>query len=88
MTIQLEENLFKPQYIIKGLDWKVVGKPTAHNYKITTGNTTIASINKKWMTWADTYEIDITKGSDEIITLATVLAIDCAHDRARMASMS
>ena len=81
-------SLFVPKYTIKGLDWKVTGKSTAHEYKITQGKNTIVSISKKWMTWADTYEFDITKGTDEIIALATVLAIDCAHERFRLAAMS
>lgn len=86
--IKKKFTLFVPKYIIKGLDWKVTGKTTAHEYKITQGNSTIVSINKKWMTWADTYEMDIAKGTDEIVALATVLAIDCAHERMRLAASS
>lgn len=76
-------SLLVPKYEIKGLDWEVIGKPMAHNYKITHGNSTIVTISKKWMTWADTYEFDIAEGADEVIVLATILAIDCAHDRAQ-----
>lgn len=77
-----------PKYTIKGLDWEVKGKMTAHNYKILQGKHTIVTISKKWMTWADTYELDITKDADEIIALATVLAIDCEMARTRVALTS
>lgn len=86
--IKRKFTLFTPKYVIKGLDWNVTGKITAHEYKITHGASTIVSINKKWMTWADTYELDITKEKDEIVALAAVLAIDCAHARARIAATS
>ena len=49
----------------------------AHDYEILQNGVHIVSIRKEWMTWGDTYEIDIANDADEVIALAVVLAIDC-----------
>lgn len=71
-------SLFRPKYEVAGLNWQVDGDFFAHNYEITENGKKIVEINKEWMTWGDCYELDIADGADEIIALATVLAIDCA----------
>ena len=35
---------------------------------------------KEWMTWGDSYELDIVNPSDEIVALAVVLTIDCVQE--------
>ena len=52
----------------------------AHDYQITKNGHTIVSINKEWMTWGDSYELDITNSEDEIVALAVVLTIDCVME--------
>ena len=69
--------LFKPKYYVDGLAWDV-----AHDYVITSGNEEIVSIHKAWMSWGDTYELDISDDTDEITALAVVLAIDTILDSA------
>ena len=49
----------------------------AHDYQILKGSQPIVTIRKEWMTWGDTYELDITDPADEIVALAVVLTIDC-----------
>ncbi len=73
-------SLFRPKYEVLGLDWQVEGDFFAHNYVINDGNNYVVEINKEWMTWGDCYELDIAPGADEIVALATVLAIDCATE--------
>lgn len=73
-------SLFRPKYEVLGLDWQVEGDFFAHNYVISDGNNYVVEINKEWMTWGDCYELDIASGADEIVALATVLAIDCATE--------
>lgn len=46
------------------------------------GNEEIVSIHKAWMSWGDTYELDISDDTDEITALAVVLAIDTVLDNA------
>ena len=52
----------------------------AHDYTIESGGRYIASIHKRWMTWGDSYEIDINDGEDIILALAVIIAIDCVID--------
>jgi uncharacterized protein YxjI len=66
-----------PKYEIKGLNWSVSGDFLGHDYIITKDNVSIVQIHKKWMSWGDCFEIDLIKETDEITTLAVVLAIDC-----------
>lgn len=72
--------LLRPKYEVLGLNWQVAGDFFAHNYVITDGNSMIVEINKEWMTWGDCYELNISPNANEIIALATVLAIDCATE--------
>lgn len=73
-------SLFRPKYEVAGLNWQVEGDFFAHNYIITDEGRKVVEINKEWMTWGDCYELDIADGADEIVALATVLAIDCATE--------
>lgn len=72
--------LFKPKYILKGLNWEVHGDILSRNYTITNNSAAVGAIHKKWMSWGDTFEIDLAEGADEIMALAVVLAIDCVLD--------
>lgn len=71
---------FKPKYIVNGLGWDVDGDIFAHDYVITSGNRSIVSIHKQWMTWGDTFELDIDDNENEIVALSVVLAIDTVLD--------
>ena len=74
--------LFKPKYYVDGLGWDVDGDLFSHDYVINSGNEEIVSIKKAWMSWGDTYELDISDDTDEITALAVVLAIDTVLDSA------
>lgn len=74
---------FKQKYEINGLGWNVEGDFFAHDYTIESdAGVTIATISKQWLTWGDTYEIDIPNPNDEILALAVVLVIDAAMAQA------
>lgn len=66
-----------PKYEISGLQWQITGELWEHDYQITRNDVPIVSIRKEWMTWGDSYELDISDPNDERIALAVVLAIDC-----------
>lgn len=57
--------------------WEIDGSFMAHEYQITRSGQLIVSISKEWMTWGDSYELDIADPADEIVALAVVLTIDC-----------
>lgn len=86
--IKKEFTFFFPQYTIEGLGWEINGKFLEHDYEITKADRPIVSIRKEWMTWGDTYELDIANAQDEIIALAVVLTIDCVTEASANASVS
>lgn len=67
---------FKPAYSIKGLDWDIQGNFSAHDYEIRDGEKRIVTIHKKWLSFGDVYELDISDEEQELYALAVVLAID------------
>ena len=71
-------SFLKPKYEIVGKNWVTNGDLWAHEYNITdmdSGNQ-IASIHKEWMTWGDSYMLDIEDEKHEISIMALILAID------------
>lgn len=81
-----EFTFFTPKYSINGPDWDVTGSFMAHDYSIHSGIERIARVHKVWMSWGDSYEIDlgdndnIVMTGSEVMTLAVVLAIDAVLD--------
>ena len=75
--IKKERSYFKPRYIVDELNWIVEGDFFGHRYAISCGDRIVAEIRKAWMSWGDNYEIDIANPKDEIVSLITVIVIDC-----------
>ena len=86
--VKKEFTLFFPKYSIEGLGWEIEGRFMAHDYQITRNGMPIVTIRKEWMTWGDSYELDITNPADEILALAVVLIIDCVLDSDSGASIT
>ena len=86
--IRKEFTFLFPKYSIDGLGWEIDGSFLAHDYQITKSGRQIVSIRKEWMTWGDSYELDIENPEDEIIALAVVLTIDCVMQSSANASAS
>ena len=78
--IRKEFSFFTPRYTIEGPDWDVEGQFLLHDYQITEKGQPIVSIEKEWMTWGDSYVLDIARPDDEVLALATVIIIDCVID--------
>lgn len=70
----------RPKYYVDGLGWEVNGDLFSHNYSIFSGTNEIVSISKIFMSWGDTFELDIKDDGNEVIALAVVLAIDAVMD--------
>jgi len=72
---------FTPRYEISGpacSGWTVEGSFWEHDYEVRDGaGNCIVRITKEWMTWGDTYELEIARPEDELLALALVLTIDC-----------
>ena len=86
--IKKEFTFLFPKYSIEGLGWEIDGSFLAHEYEITKGGRTIVTISKEWMTWGDSYELNIANPADEILALAVVITIDCVMDSGSGASVS
>lgn len=78
--IRKEFSLFTPRYTVSDLGWEINGHFLEHNYTITKCGLPIVSIEKEWMSWGDSYALDIRNPADELIALAVVLTIDCVID--------
>ncbi len=76
------------KYSIEGLGWEIEGKFMAHDFEICKNGQRIVTITKEWMTWGDSYELDIADPQDEIVALAVVLTIDCVMESNSGASVS
>lgn len=82
-TVKKEWALFNNNYTIHGQDWDIEGSVMAHDYVIKSQGRIIADINKKWISWGDTYEITIHEEEDYLILLGTVIVIDCVISASR-----
>lgn len=66
-------------------DLQASGDFTDHEYTITRGDRTVATVSKQWFSWSDTYGVDIGDGEDDVLILASTVVIDmaCHPDRKR-----
>lgn len=87
-TIKKELNLFRNDYTIYGPDWQIEGNFLGHDYSIVERGKVIADISKKWLSWGDTYEINILDEAQEDILLGAVIVIDCVISAQRASSNS
>lgn len=79
---------FTHEYVINGPGWLVTGDFFAHEYSVECGGRLIASVSKQWLTWGDTYEINITDSADTVMVLSVVLVIDAIMAQQSAASVS
>ena len=78
--IRKEFTLFFQRYVIDGLGWEIDGDVWAHDYVIRKNGRTIVRITKEWLTWGDSYVLDILDPADELVALAVVLTVDCVAE--------
>ena len=86
--IKKEFTFLFPKYSIQGLGWEIEGRLMAHDYEIIKNGNSIVTISKEWMTWGDSYELNIANPEDEIVALAVVLTIDCVMEASSSASVT
>jgi uncharacterized protein YxjI len=59
------------------------GDPFDHEFTIGRGDQTVATVSKRWFSMHDTYAVDVAPGQDDLLLLASVLALDLAEDQER-----
>jgi uncharacterized protein YxjI len=74
-----EFSMFSQRYDIIGIGWSVAGDFLAHDYTIEGEDQVIAHMTKEWLTWGDSYRLDIISQRDELPALCIALAIDCSN---------
>ncbi|MEG0911048.1 MAG: LURP-one-related family protein [Ruthenibacterium sp.] len=68
-----------PHFEVKELGWDIKGNLLDHDYNITKDDVVIATIAQKWISWGDSYEIDVVNDADALYALGVVIAIDCIN---------
>ena len=64
-------------------DLEMTGNLLDHEFTIRRGDQTVATVSKRWFTLRDTYGVEVAEGEDNLLILASVLALDLAEDRER-----
>ena len=64
-------------------DLEAAGNFLDREYAFTRSDRVIATVSKKWFSWADTYGVEISDGDDDLLILASTVVIDliCHGDR-------
>ena len=87
-VIKKKMTFLKPSYYIEGLGWEVQGNFSGHDYEITENGQPVVAIHKKWMSWGDSFELDVADESREVLAVAVVLAIDAVIDSQQSSTVS
>lgn len=62
-------------------DLEMDGNLLDHEFVVKRGGQTVATVSKRWLSVTATYGIDIAPGQNDLVILASVLALDLAEDR-------
>jgi len=53
-----------------------------HEFEFKRGGRTVARVSKRWLSWTDTYGIEVEEGEDVVLILASAVVIDVVtHDK-------
>ena len=75
--------LFKHRFSIDSImgEFEMQGNFLAHDFNILNNNKVVASVNKKWLSLADSYMVEVSEEEDQAFMLALVIVIDqVIHD--------
>jgi uncharacterized protein YxjI len=62
-------------------DLEMKGDLLDHEYAIELGGREVAAVSKRWLTVRDTYAVKVEAGTDPLLIIGSVLALDLALDR-------
>ena len=69
---------------IPGLhDLEIVGDLLDHEFRITRAGTVVGTVSRRWISLRHTYAVEILPGENDLLILASLLAMDLARDRER-----
>jgi uncharacterized protein YxjI len=76
----------RERYVVEvgdGPDLEVQGNLLDHEYSIGEGRDKIAEVSKKWFRLADTYGVEVAPGQNDLVILASTVAVDMMANPAR-----
>ena len=89
VTLQKKFTFLKARYSISSSAIEIRGDWWDMDFEVLANGKRIAEINKRWISWGDTYEVTILNDDMEQLTIALVIAIDCVKsDEAAASSAS
>ena len=59
---------------------EIRGDLLSHEFTIDRDGHTVAAISKRWLTATASYAVDVAAGEDDLLILASILALDLAID--------
>ena len=73
--------LLKPHYTLEaeGGDWEIRGDFLSHEYEMKRGKEVVATVTRQWLSWGDSYLLDVPNDDDAVTALCVMLAIDCVQ---------
>lgn len=77
LTIKKDFTLFKQSYSIEAAGIDVTGNWWDMNFEVYRNGEVIGQVRKKWLSWGDSYEVQVLNEDMEIIIISIVIAIDC-----------
>ena len=63
-----------------GGDMDIDGDLLSHEFTIQRDGQTVATISRRWLTMTASYAVEVAPGEDDLLILASVLALDLAID--------
>ena len=82
-VVQQEPTFFRPKLTVSSNygDFDIQGEFWCMDFEISKEGRTMGTIEKAWMTWGDSYKLDVVEGEDTAFFTALVIAIDnCLHN--------
>ncbi|MGF7534701.1 LURP-one-related/scramblase family protein [Bacillus mexicanus] len=67
---------FKPKFEISKLSWEIDGDLWKNEFQITDGENVRMSVSKKWLSWGDSYHLQIANEEDVLICTAIAIVLD------------
>lgn len=80
LTIEKSFTFFKDRYTIDAADLEIDGDWWDMDFEIKRNGEVVGSVEKKWFTFGDSYEIQVFDPDIEKILIALVVAIDCVKE--------
>ncbi len=78
-TLIKEFTFFSQVYTFEGPGWEITGDFMAHDYEMLCSGNTVATVEKEWFTWGDSYALEIAEYHDELHALGVLLGIDVVN---------